>query len=94
MDFLYALGTVIGIAGTLILRDWRDGKNLFAKNVPPSTLAEGMNYMKHHYNDALTLTLTEIQVEQKEGFRDMGSTLSKINESLVRIEAGGVKLRT
>lgn len=94
MDWIYTIGTILGIAGTLVLRDWRDGKNLFAKNPPPQQLAQGFDYMKHHYNDITTAVLTEIQVEQKDGFKDMSFALGKINESLVRIEAGGVRIRT
>lgn len=94
MEFLYAAGTVLGIAGTLILRDWRDGKNVFSKNVPSQTLADGFSYMKHHYNDELTAILTELQIDQKQGFRDISESLQEISKSLVRIEAGGVKLRT
>lgn len=93
MEIYVGIGTILGTAILLIARDWRDGKNIVKKNVPPSTLAEGMSYMKHHYNDSLTITLTDIQNQQKEAFRDMSIVLDKINESLVRIEAGGVKLR-
>lgn len=93
MDWLYAAGTILGIAGTALLRDYRDGKNLFSKNVPSSNLNEGFLYMKHHYNDELTGILTELQVDQKQGFRDMNASLKEISTALTRIEAGGVKIK-
>lgn len=93
-EILTAIGTVLGIAATLFLRDYRDGKNIFTKNIPPNTLDEGFKYMKHHYNDELTAILTELQVNQKEGFRDINGSLKEISTMLTRIDAGGVKIRS
>lgn len=93
MELMYAVGTIIGIAVTLVLRDYRDGKNVFKKNATPADLNEGFKYMKHHYNDELTMTLTQIQFDSRQGFRDMKESLEKINEALIRIEVGGIKMK-
>lgn len=92
-QILTAIGTILGIAATLLLRDWRDGKNIFKQNIPPTQLDEGFKYMRHHYNDELTTILTELQVGQKEMMRDNREGFREITEALIRIESGGIKIK-
>lgn len=91
MEIYVGIGTILGTALILILRDWRDGKNILKKNEP---MNEGFKYMKHHYNDELTTVLTRIQVDQEKSFDDLKFALTKVNDTLIRIEAGGLKIKT
>lgn len=88
-EILTAIGTILGIAATLFLRDWRDGKNLISKNIPPNTLDEGFKYMKHHYNDELTAVLTNIEINT----RNMAEEMSKVDDKIDDIRVNGVRTR-
>lgn len=89
-EIITGIGTILGIAGTLLLRDFRDGKNLIRKNNP---IFPDVAYLKNYYNHDLTAILTELQVDQKQGFRDMAAAQKEITEALIRIESGGIKIR-
>lgn len=63
-------------------------------------LQEGMNYMKLHFNDELTHILTELQVDQKNGFDKMEEKqdaakkcIEKANTKLDEFDRYGIKTR-
>lgn len=54
---LYAIGTILGTALLLVVRDLRDGKSIFRKNDGESLMRE----LKQHYNDETTVVLISIK---------------------------------
>lgn len=65
-QFLAALGTILGIAGMLIIRDIRDGKSVFKKNGNNihdeiGRVLDSQFKLKEHFNDETTTLLTEIR---------------------------------
>ena len=62
-----ALGTVIGTAAVLVLRDWRDGKSIFKKNGTAESvkaikeMRDIQLQLQSHFNDETTVLLREIR---------------------------------
>lgn len=71
-EVLTALGTMLGMAVIVILRDYRDGKTLFKKNGTNDisqaikTILNSQSELKEHYNEDTTKILSDIRDSIKE----------------------------
>lgn len=84
---LTAVGTVLGTALLLVLRDWRDGRSLFKRaedNVP-----KWAEELQSHYNHDTTKELQEIKSE----LRTLTDAVGDANTSLKNMDKYGVKIR-
>ena len=88
MDIIYTIGTILGVAGTLIFRDWRDGKNLFKKAESPD-VPQWVSMLTEHFNHDLTNQNEKI-IEKLESIHDC---LKKANIRLDEMKEYGVKMR-
>lgn len=72
MDTLTAIGTILGIAAVMVLRDLRDGKSVFKRNGTAESakfikeLRDSQLELQEHFNDETTVILKEVRSELKE----------------------------
>jgi gas vesicle protein len=64
-EILTAIGTIVGIALVMVVRDWRDGKSLLKKNGnnihdEVKAILQSQGQLKQHYNEETTELLSRI----------------------------------
>lgn len=73
MNWDFQQWLIIALFVSLFFKDeakWFLRSKLGLKN-DNDELQAGMNYLKMHFNDELTSVLTTIQIDQKEGFKEL-----------------------
>lgn len=102
MQFGFEQWLIIGLLVTLFFKDEakRYIQHKLGLSAPEENLQDGMNYLKMHFNDELTHILTDLQVDQKEGFRlshdnqaDGLKELQAIKTRINEMKEYGVKIR-
>lgn len=102
MNWNFQEWLIIGLFATLFFKE--EFKMLilhyFGIKGTEDKLQAGMDYMKMHFNDELTHILTDLQVDQKEGFGKMlekqdsaKKCLERANNKLDEFDKFGIKSR-